>query len=646
MKPPEYLGPYRVGEMLGKGGMGAVYQAQHVKSGDLVAVKLIALQISDEMRFRRRFDIEIKTLQRLSHPNIVKLIGFGEEKDLLFYSMEYVEGQSLQERIRELKKLPWGQVLDIAIQICAALKHAHDIGVIHRDLKPANLLVKEDSTIKLVDFGISKIFGYNLTAAGSIMGTADYMAPEQATEGVATARTDLYALGCVIYAMTCGRPPFRGKNVTEVIESLKHKDPVPLDLIDPDLPDDLVQLVNELLEKDPANRPPTALAVMNRLKAMRSGLQKMGTLVDRPSDGAKPFSESPTVDTKVSGDDNDRTGKTTSGKTPASKTVAAVDRTRPDDTIEFQSDESGTAATQVNPSAKTVGLEQDAGQTIQATSAPGTDVTNRSVHSVNVSLGRGRTADQPSSDTSVGTSAKTHFQTVSDDEVRRGFFEDSAGDDQHSSMRTFSIIAIVIVLAVGIFVLIAQLRGPSPEDLIATIESFSAEQTFERKNELERFIKLFPDHPQADSFRDQLTAYQVDATVRRLRLRAKLRTDDGPLYETAFLQAMNLRDSDPEAAKEQLQQWIDVFHDSSMTSEDAQLELQRLAAFEIERLASNGASTADDPKLTELLQRIEDAKSLPVDERRRLLEGIQTLYEGQDWADAALKRAQALLDEG
>ncbi|MEM7315411.1 MAG: serine/threonine-protein kinase, partial [Planctomycetota bacterium] len=181
MKPPEYLGPYQVGDSLGRGGMGTVYKAKHAKSGDDVAVKLIAQHVSDEMKFRRRFHAEIETLKRLKHPNIVRLIGYGEEHGMLFYSMELVSGQTLQSIIRTEKRLAWMRTLDIAIQICSALKHAHDIGVIHRDLKPANLIIEQDDTVKLVDFGISKIFGHDQTAAGSIMGTADYMAPEQAT---------------------------------------------------------------------------------------------------------------------------------------------------------------------------------------------------------------------------------------------------------------------------------------------------------------------------------------------------------------------------------------------------------------------------------------------------------------------------------
>ena len=284
MPPFEFLGPYRIGETIGRGGMGTVYRAVHEKTKEPVAVKLIAAHVADEPKFRRRFDSEVKTLQRLRHEGIVRLIGFGDEEGQLVYSMDWGEGVSLQARIRREQRIDWRATLDIAIQVCAALKHAHDIGVIHRDLKPANLILTQNDQVKLVDFGIAKIFGDGeQTLVGSVLGTADFMAPEQATSSGITVRTDLYALGSLMYAMLTGRPPFSGKNTTEVIESLKRDRPVPLDIINPELPGELVELVHHLLQKEPGDRPPTALAVMNRLKAMRAGLQQAGTVVNEGS---------------------------------------------------------------------------------------------------------------------------------------------------------------------------------------------------------------------------------------------------------------------------------------------------------------------------------------------------------------------------
>jgi serine/threonine protein kinase len=152
MPPFEFLGPYRIGKPLGRGGMGTVFAAVHVKTGEKVAVKLISAHVADEKRFRRRFDDEVKTLQQLKHKNIVRLIGFGEEEGQLFYSMELVEGETLQQWVRREKKVSWLPAINIAIEVCAALKHAHDFGVIHRDLKPANLMLAADNGVKLVDW--------------------------------------------------------------------------------------------------------------------------------------------------------------------------------------------------------------------------------------------------------------------------------------------------------------------------------------------------------------------------------------------------------------------------------------------------------------------------------------------------------------
>lgn len=660
MKPPEYLGPYRIGETLGKGGMGSVFKAQHAKTGEDVAVKLIATQMSDEMRFRRRFHGEIETLKRLSHRNIVKLIGYGEEQGMLFYSMEYVPGETLQGLIRRDKKLPWMKAIDIAIQICAALKHAHDFGVIHRDLKPANLIVQEDGTVKLLDFGISKIFGHDQTAVGSIMGTADFMSPEQASESGVTARTDLFALGCVIYAMLCGKPPFRGKNITEVMTAVKQKDPVPLDLIDPDLPDDVVQIVNELLEKAPEDRPPTALAVMNRLKAMRAGLHRMQTLADRSVDLSSDASANPSAgDTtrkrvQQQADSDRDTAPSGADAATAERIDVVADETRAADTIPFANTDDrdpATALVDVDPAAKTVHTEGRGGE---RGTVLGTGVTAPMKGGAKFAAAGDRDDDDfdvaTDSDTSVGASGKTHFQTVSDGDVREGFFSAPQAQAEHPVARALSIAALAIILFIaGVFV-IRSLRGPTAEQLLTVIDAGgSDQQAYQVDNEIERFLKLFPDHPRADEFRERQMASRVEAAIKRLRLNAKLRTSDGPLYEQAFLEAMDLRRSDPAAAREKLDQWGNVFKGSTMDDHDEQLELAELAElarFESARLAAlmnEGNEVPGDPKLVELLQRIEAAKDLPSEEQTRLLEGIVTLYEGQPWAEQARRRALEML---
>jgi len=620
MKPPEYLGPYRIGDVLGRGGMGTVYRAQHARSGEDVAVKLIATQVSDEMRFRRRFHSEIETLKRLKHPNIVRLIGYGEEQGMLFYSMEFVSGESLQSIIRREKRLTWMTSLDIAIQVCAALKHAHDIGVIHRDLKPANLIIDADGVVKLVDFGISKIFGNEQTAAGSIMGTADYMAPEQAANSGITARSDLFSLGCVMYAMLCGRPPFRGKSVTEVIDAVKYREAPSLDMIDPDLPDDIVQIVGELLEKRPEDRPPTALAVMNRLKAMRAGLQRMQTL---------------------SGNNDSGPETTADGKTGAAAEASAENKTEygtgeSDDTRPL-----GSAAREMPTDASIVDLRAGTVRT------EGRSVKNKTVSGT----GAEPAAGDASADTSPGDSGQTHFQTVSDGDDREGYFQSKAAtaDRPTSHHTSIGLLAALLIAAVALTVVL--LRGPRPDEVLATIEQFDdAGQTFEAQQEVERFLRLFPDHPRAEALQARTMRSRVESAVRRLRLKAKLRTSDSPLYETAFLEAMDLRQQDPQAAIEQLRRWPDVFQDSSMAADDERVELAELARFEARRLEQNPAASPGNTeppgnaKSRELNERIDQAASLPDDERRKVLRGIIDLYEDRPWAEPALRRARAELD--
>ena len=191
----ERLGPYRLEKTLGRGGMGAVFLGVHDTTGDKAAVKVLAPNLADDAVFRERFKSEVQTLKQLLHPNIVKLHGFGEEDGHLYYVMEYVPGRNLQDELAAGRRFTWREVTRLGVQIAQALKHAHDRGVVHRDLKPANLLLTDDDQIKLTDFGIAKLYGgTHVTADGSVMGTADYMSPEQARGKQVPRRCHLYSL--------------------------------------------------------------------------------------------------------------------------------------------------------------------------------------------------------------------------------------------------------------------------------------------------------------------------------------------------------------------------------------------------------------------------------------------------------------------
>ncbi len=191
------LGPFVVDKELGSGAMGSVFRATHEKTGQVVAIKLIASALSGNEQAIARFQREVSILKQLDHSNITKYFGSGRWHGAPFYIMEFIEGESLDHIIERRQRLTWEEVVQMGQQLCAALQYAHEKGIIHRDLKPANLMVLADGTVKLTDFGIAKDTDVTaLTAANSTLGTASYMSPEQCkgARDIA-AKSDLYSMG-------------------------------------------------------------------------------------------------------------------------------------------------------------------------------------------------------------------------------------------------------------------------------------------------------------------------------------------------------------------------------------------------------------------------------------------------------------------
>ena len=222
----ESLGPYQFENVLGRGGMGTVYRGVHEKTGDVHAVKVLAPQYADDEHFRGRFESEIKAMMTLDHPNIVRLLSFGQEAGNLYFAMELVKGKSLYDMQRSGYAFTWPECLEIAVNVCKGLKHAHDRGIIHRDLKPGNLLMTEEGLVKITDFGIAKSYGGSHHTGTNILGTMDFMAPEQAKGEPVTARSDIYSLGTVLFTLMSGKPPFSANSMEESFRNLTRV-PVP-----------------------------------------------------------------------------------------------------------------------------------------------------------------------------------------------------------------------------------------------------------------------------------------------------------------------------------------------------------------------------------------------------------------------------------
>lgn len=263
---PETIGPYRVQRELGAGGMGTVYLGEHETTGEQAAIKMLPPSFARQEGFRLRFGREIEVMQQLHSPHIVKFFGQGEDHGTLYYAMEYVPGENLADRIRRERRLDWRLTVDIARQLCLALKSAHDSGVIHRDLKPSNILITPQGVVKLTDFGIAQLFAADkLTVTGGIVGTVEYMSPEQARGLKATKRSDLYSLGAVLYVMLTGRPPFTGPAAVDIMQ--KHRFgqfDLPSRYV-PEIPAALDDIVQQLMEKEPDKRLPDAYVLLRRL---------------------------------------------------------------------------------------------------------------------------------------------------------------------------------------------------------------------------------------------------------------------------------------------------------------------------------------------------------------------------------------------
>ncbi|MGE5191358.1 MAG: protein kinase domain-containing protein [Deltaproteobacteria bacterium] len=263
-----WIWPFELEEQIGSGAMGVVFRARYVKNDRRVALKLLPKEVAANPTLAARFQREMEILKDLRHPHIVHAFGGTCEGDQWFYAMELVDGGTLGTLLQEQGRLPWRQAVEFGLQVCAALEYAHSRGVIHRDLKPGNLLLTRAGKVKLGDFGLALVSAETrLTAAGKTMGSLHYMAPEQIQgKPPLSNKTDLYALGCVLFELLCGRTPFTGEAMAEVLQQHIRQAPPRVSSFALDCPIQLEALIAELLQKAPDQRPPSAQAVATRLR--------------------------------------------------------------------------------------------------------------------------------------------------------------------------------------------------------------------------------------------------------------------------------------------------------------------------------------------------------------------------------------------
>jgi serine/threonine protein kinase len=261
-------GRYRLHELLGRSGMSEVWRAEDLELGRDVAIKLLAPE-ADTARFER----EARAVASLAHPNVMQLYDYGESDGRPYMVLEYVPGGTLEDRLRDGGPLPDDETYEIAVGIASGLAHAHARGVVHRDLKPANVLFDEEGRPKIADFGIARLAAGEgtLTEAGTLLGTAAYISPEQASGEPAGAASDVYSFGVMLYRMLAGRLPFASNDPMELV--LMHRDtpPPPLTQFRTDAPPRLESTAMLALSKDPSERPPDGTALLAELGAPTGG---------------------------------------------------------------------------------------------------------------------------------------------------------------------------------------------------------------------------------------------------------------------------------------------------------------------------------------------------------------------------------------
>jgi serine/threonine protein kinase len=294
------FGEYDIERLLGKGSIGKVYLAKHRRLGRRVALKMIRPEQrfdddADRAEFHKRLQREAELCASLHHPNVVTLFEAGYEDDVVaFLATEYVEGESLQSRLKRTRPLPFDEALRIGADVLRALAYAHGKGVIHRDIKPANILIATDGEAKIADFGIARPVNSSLTSNNSLLGTPNYMSPEQVKSSAITPRADLFSAGVVLYEMLTGVKPFAANDISGILYNVVNLDPVPVDKLNPTVPRAVSKIVTKLLSKSPVTRYATAGDALADVERARGPAPRaeIGTLAVSHNDATTPLNAS------------------------------------------------------------------------------------------------------------------------------------------------------------------------------------------------------------------------------------------------------------------------------------------------------------------------------------------------------------------
>lgn len=621
--------------------MGTVFEAVDA-DGQAVAVKTLTTHLSDDEGMRRRFEAEIEALKGLRHPGIVRLLAFGQDEGRPFFAMELVRGHSLEEMLKAGRRFSWQETVAIAGEITRALKVAHDQGIVHRDLKPANLLFPEqtgiEGSVRLADFGIARLFGdAGHTLAGTVVGTAEYMAPEQAAGSVADHRADLYSLGLVMFAMLTGSPPFRGGKVSEVLQRQRRETPPRVSVIRPEIPASLDALIERLLAKNASDRPASALAVGRALDAI--GADEKGTPPASPS--------GPTVAIRSS--DATQAGPVRSdGTDPQLKSIDLLAATRVTSTGDPAGKTTPGSSPRVDGNAATQAFKPG---TVAGTgeSSPSRSLAHRVTEPD--SVGPGGVPTGGSRFTTVESLERTLRE-----QARRAARRDGI-------IRLIVALGLLAMVAAGGYLALQPVTADQLHARIMATARNPAADLRDAHQAIEMFLRRFPEDERAAAIRRLDHQLDVDALERRTRRRtrddtalsplerdyraAMAREEESPLACLAALEAIlalhadavdapaaNDGNDDPALWLALVQRQIERIEPAARREQDEDVDRAEATLAEAKSLAEQAAD-ADPAEQEALLGR-----------RRELLEGLIEIYRDRPHVAAAVTEARRLLAAG
>jgi serine/threonine-protein kinase len=594
--------------------MGTVFEGVNLETGEPAAVKLLSAALAEEEGFRGRFEAEIETLRKLNHPNIVKLFGFGEDDARLFYAMELIDGNSLEEELSRGRRFDWREVVRIVIEICRALRHAHDRGVIHRDIKPGNLLLTAGGQVKLSDFGIARLFGNTrLTSAGSVLGTAEYMAPEQAAGKPVDQRSDLYSLGAVMYVLLARRPVFKGNSLGEVLYKQQFETPEPLRRHNDDVPEELQRIIMQLLEKDPARRIPNATILSRCLEAMQHAM---------PSPAA-------TMQADASYYQTDSTIDLPPGPDAAAVTMPSVEN-GPAQDVPLPDTQVFTPSSQHTPAPPAAQPAPELPEPVATVALP------------------------PQTFDAAGTETKPtgHFVPVSREELGKAEIEESK--PAIISLQTCALAAGLLLVGLTVWYF---LHPPTADSLYRRIaartEDGKIDSIIQAEDDIRAYLEQYPGEqypgdPRASKLRKYQHEIELDKLQRNFDSIYKGFTDAENLLpiERAYLEALGYQHFSTEQCIAKLQALVDLYQNSAETAGPT-VDCLTLARRRLQQLKKNVEEFA--PEQLDIIEKhLDQADTLLATDPKRsqsMYRAVIELYSDKPWAADAVRRAQSALDK-